>query len=86
MELLYISCRKRVESVLIDELTDKFTERGIATRVLGYGITPKAHDGFLLFLFPDGVPHDLCPSFMKDEDIRDYVTCPVDLLQKEVQP
>ena len=73
--LLYLSCPARAAFALVDELTDVLNASGIQAQVLKYGITTKAHDGFIMLGCPQGFPKHFVEQIHQDLEITDYVLC-----------
>jgi len=60
---------------LVDELMNELEAAQVPARVLKYGATTKAHDGFMLLVSPQEFPRDFVTRLQQDAEITDYVVC-----------
>lgn len=74
-ELLILNCPPRVAKDLTYELMDKLEEAHVSAQTLLYGITTKAHDGFVILQCSQSFPGDFIQRIHKDEEITDYILC-----------
>ena len=73
--VLYLSCPPRSARPLVDELMEELAVAHIQARVLKYGATTKAHDGFMLIVSPQDFPRTFVERLQQDAEITDYVLC-----------
>jgi len=59
----------------VDELMDVLVAAQVPARVLKYGVTTKAHEGFMMIVSPQEFPHTFIERLRQDEEIMDYVLC-----------
>lgn len=73
--ILYLSCPPRSARSLVDELMDELAVAQVSARVLKYGVTTKAHEGFMLIVSPQEFPHAFVERLRQDAEITDFVLC-----------
>jgi len=73
--VLYLSCPPRSALPLVDELMDVLVAAQVPARVLKYGVTTKAHEGFMMIVSLQEFPHTFIERLRQDEEIMDYVLC-----------
>ena len=73
--VLYLTCPPRSARSLVDELMDELAAAHVQARVLKYGVTTKAHDGFILIASPQEFPRAFVERLQQDDEITDYVLC-----------
>jgi hypothetical protein len=69
--ILLVLCPKRALNAIVDELED-WKQEGVQVKL--YGITPKAHDGFILMEWSKPIPESFQTKLQVDDDILDYLT------------
>jgi hypothetical protein len=69
--MMLVVCRKRELDTLVDEYGD-WQPEGVQVKL--YGITTKAHDGFILLEWSKPIPERFLSALGKDEDILDSLT------------
>jgi hypothetical protein len=69
--MMLIVCVKRELDTIVDEFGDW---QGEGVQVKLYGITEKAHDGFLLLEWSKPIPERFAAKLKEDEDIIDSLT------------
>ncbi len=73
--VLYLSCPPRSARPLVDELMEELAAAHVPARVLKYGATTKAHNGFMLIVSPQEFPHTFVERLRQDAEITDFVEC-----------
>lgn len=73
--LLFLTCSPRLAGSLIDELMDVLAAAQVPAHVLKYGVTTKAHDGFMIIVSPQEFPPTFVERLRQDAEITDYVLC-----------
>lgn len=84
-DLLIINCPPRIVENLTDELMDDLKEAHVTAEIL-YGISSKAHDGFVILFSAQRFPSNFIESINQDEEISDYILCREEHTTAEVQP
>jgi hypothetical protein len=69
--MMLVLCRKRELDTIVDEFGDW---QGEGVQVKLYGITAKAHDGFILLEWSKPIPERFSTKLEKDGDILDSLT------------
>jgi len=69
--MMFVTCRKRELYDLVDEFDD-WVHDGFL-RIVLYGATQKAHDGFLLIEWLQPIPETFCHKLKQDNGITDYL-------------
>jgi hypothetical protein len=69
--MMLVVCVKRELDAIVDELGDWQVE-GVQVKL--YGITTKAHDGFVLLEWSQPIPEHFTSKLQHDEDITDVLT------------
>jgi hypothetical protein len=70
---LLVLCDKRQVQTIVEEFEDWNKEEGLEVKVVLYGITQKAHDGFVLLELKKPLPEGVYINLVTDDDILDYV-------------
>ena len=84
-DLLILNCPPRVAQPLTEELMDMLEEAHVPAGVL-YGVSNKAHDGFVILFSAQRFPSNFIESINQDEEISDYILCREEHTTAEVQP
>jgi hypothetical protein len=69
--MMLVVCRKRELNAIVDEFGDW---QGEGVQVKLYGLTAKAHDGFILLEWSKPIPERFDAKLKSDEDITDVLT------------
>ena len=82
-DVIYLTCPPRETQELMQELEEWFFDTPQAVKVLRYGITDKAHDGFLFLRLQGLTPEKFRAKLQKDTGIFDFVVCPQSTFTQE---
>jgi hypothetical protein len=69
--MMLVVCAKRGLDTIVDEFGD-WQPEGVQVKL--YGVTEKAHDGFLLLEWSKPIPERFSSQLEKDGDILDFLT------------